>query len=809
MDTTRQDVRQAIRKLIQNPAFTLICVLTLALGLGANTAIFSVVNAVLLRPFAMADIDQLVHVQHTPRRGGTLPSSALDFRDIQSQNHSFSGLAAVSSTDISLTGPEGEPERLLGARITADFFRVLGVQPLLGRGLLPDEDQPGKSQVVVLGHTLWQRRFSGDPQVVGRTITLEGTPHTVVGVARREFDFPNKAQLWVPVTWEGDLLNPENRGSHWLNVYGRLKPGMTLAQASQDVSAIARELEQQHPKSNTDLGLRLIPLREELVGQVQPALLVLIGAVGMVLLITCANLANLLLARGVSREGEISVRLALGAGRGRIIRQLLTESVVLALVGAAAGVMLARWGLDLLVGMGPGDIPRLEQVAIDGPVLLFTTALALLVALLFGLIPALQGSNVGLDRALRESGAGAGGSLRGRHARAGLVVAETALAVVLLVSAGLLLKSFLKLQQVDPGFKTDRVLTLDLALPESRYPWGSPAVQSFYDTLLERVRHLPGVQHAGLAIHLPLTGSAMASPLQDLARPPPVPGQEAIVNVRLVTEGYLETLRIPVHRGRALTSQDGAVEGTRAVLINEEAARRLWPGEDPLGRRVELGVDFGNGRFGGEIVGVVGNVLHGGIKHRPTTEVYVPFAQARANAMKLTVLTDSEPLALAALVRREVQALDKDLPVANVRTMDSVLAQSVAQPRFYMVLVASFSLLALALATLGIYGVVAHSVSHRTREFGIRMALGAGRLDVVRLVVRQYLRLAGIGLLLGTVLAFVASQLLRNMLFGVERTDVLTYVAVATTLGLVALLASLVPAWRATRLDPVVALRNE
>lgn len=807
MDTVGQDLRQAIRKLLKSPGFLCVAVLTLSLGLGANTAIFSVVNAVLLRALPMADADSLVRVFSVDSRGNHKPSSGLDFLDMQSQNRSFNGMTGVDSLDISLTGPGGDPERLQGARVTAGFFQVLGVQPLLGRGFASDEDQPGRGKVVVLGHALWKRRYGADASIVGRTLTVNGEPYTVVGVARPGFTFPDAAQLWIPLTWEGDTIDPGNRGAYFLSAYGRLKPGVTREQAGADLRELARRLEAQYPQTNTGVTTWLKPLREELVGDVEPALLMLLGAVGVVLLIACANLSNLLLARALSREGEISVRLALGASRGRVIRQLLLESLVLALVGACGGLLVAGWGLDLLVMLAPRELPRMADVSIDGRVLAFTLLLGLATSVLFGLVPALQTSRVDLQRVLRESGRGAGGGHhRTRHL---LIVVETALAVVLLVGAGLLLKSFLRLQQVDPGFKADRVLALDLALPETTYPWAGPSVQTFYDTLLERVRGLPGVKEAGLALQVPLTGDNMTSFVHDLSRPLPEPGHEDLTAVRVVTPGYLETLRIPLVRGRLLTDADNTEKGPRVVLVSEEAARRFWPGEDPLGHTVEISADFGNGLLGGQVVGVVRSVRHEGVAREPAPEVYVPFSQARANMMRLVVRTEGQPLALAPQVRSEVQALDKDLPVANVRDMEAVVSDAVALPRFYMLLVGAFAGVALLLAALGIYGVVTYAVTHRTRELGIRMALGADGRQVVGLVLRQYLRLTGAGLALGVGLAFVASRLLGSLLYGVERGDPVTYVGVVAVLGSVAMLASLWPAYRATRIDPIIALRRD
>ena len=809
MDTLAQDLRLAVRKLRKSPGFAFIAILTLALGMGANSAIFSVINTVLLSPLPMAQPDQLVRVYDVDKRTDKLPASAMNFRDMRAQATSFTDLAAYDVSDLSLTGAGTEPERLQGAQVTAPFFDVLGAQPQLGRGFAPDEDQPGKSRVVILGNTLWKRRYGADRGIIGRSIEVGGVPHTVVGVMAPGFDFPMKAQLWRPVTWEKDLTDPTNRGAHFLNVYGRLKPGVSLAAANQEVARIAKALEQQYPKNNTGVGGRVIPLREEVLGNVQPALFVLLGAVAAVLLIACANLSNLLLARAASREGEISVRLALGASRGRIVRQLLVESALLALLGAALGLIFATWGLDALVALGPEDLPRLQGVSIDGRVLGFTALLALLTSGIVGLIPALQASRVELSRSLGE--VGKGGSTGGprQRARNALIVAETALAVVLLVAAGLLIKSFVRLQQVELGYQTDHVLAVDLSLPETQYEWASPATAQFYEQLLTRVRALPGVKSAGISVHVPLSRRGMSSTLQDKSRPEAEPGKEDKAEIRVVSAGVLEGLRIPLLRGRMLTDQDGTTEGNRAVLLSEEAARRYWPGEDPIGRTVDIGVDYGKGSFGGVVVGIVGNTRFVTPTREPQPEAYVSFAQAWSNDMSLLVHTDGSPLALAGAVRNEVRALNKNLPVANVRTLEAMMGSAVSQPRFFMLLVGVFAGLALLLAAIGIYGVVTHAVSLRTRELGIRMALGADARQVVGMVLGQYLRVTGAGLALGVGLAFVASRLLDSMLFGVEGGDPLTYVGVALLLALVSVAASYLPAHRATRIDPSLALRQE
>ncbi|AKJ03282.1 putative permease [Archangium gephyra] len=805
MDTLSQDFWLALRKLRKSPGFTLIAVLTLALGMGANSAIFSVVDAVLLRPLPMPESERLVHV-YSVSRGRNGDTSALDFRDMREKSRSFKELAVADSTDLSLTGAGGEPERLQGTTVSAEFFQLLGTPPLVGRTFLPGEDAPGHSRVVVLGHALWQRRFGGNPEVLGKSLEVGGVPYTVVGVMRPGFDFPSRSQLWIPLTWEGDVIDASNRGAHWLDVYGRLAPGVTVEQAQAELVALTRELEAQYPRTNTGFSAAVVSLQQSLVGEVEPALLLLLGAVGLVLLIACANLSNLLLARAVSREGEISVRLALGATPGRIVRQLLVESFVLALIGGAAGLLVASWGLDVLVALGPRDIPRLEQVTINGKVLAFSTGLSLLTAVLFGLFPALQAARAELGHSLREVGRSSTGV---RHrARNVLVVSETALAVVLLVAAGLLLKSFMRLQQVDPGFRSDQVLTMDLALPESTYTFGGPATGQFYDTLLERVRALPGVQSAAATFHLPMAGRNVTTSMRDLSRPEPTPEQRQLAQVRFVTPGFFEVMRVPLKRGRLLTTQDGE-QGQRAVLISEEAARRYWPGEDPLGRTIEIGMSFGNGEMGGQVVGVVGNVRHQGMATEPFPEVYIPFGQARANNMSLVVRTAGEPLALASSVRAEVHALDKNLPVAHVRTLENILGDAVAQPRFLMALVATFAGLALVLAAMGLYGVVTFAVSQRTRELGIRMALGADARSVLRLVIGQYLQLTAAGVALGLALAFVASRLLAGLLYSVQAADPWAYAGVTVLLVGVAFVASFLPAYRATRIDPVIALKHD
>jgi putative ABC transport system permease protein len=803
METLIRDLRHAVRRLIKSPAFTLLALLTLALGIGANTAIYSVVNAVLWRPLPMEDADRVVRVLSLKRRGPG-PSSGPDFLDMRAQSKSFTGLAGIDLTEVNFNDGN-EPERLRATAATANAFEVAGIRPLLGRGFQEGEDQPGQGKIVVLGHSLWTRRFGADPGVLGRAVTVNGEPFTVVGVLPANASFPRESQLWIPLIFEGSLFGPDNRGAHWLEVFGRLKPGVTLEQANADLTVIARQLEEAYPKSNTGKGARVISLREELTGDLRPALLMILGAVALVLLIACANVSSLVLARAIGSEGEISVRLALGANRWQIVRQLLIESTVLAIAGAAVGLLAAGWSVDLLARFGPREL-MVADLSLDGSVLAFTGALTLGTAMVFGLVPALQVTRVDLNRSLRDVGRTTAGAKT--RLRALLVVGETALAVTLLILAGLLLKSFVRLQSVDPGFRSDHVLVMELALPENQFKFGAPEVEQFYTRLLERMRGLPGVEAAGASFGLPLTNSNMISSMHDLSLPPEAAGSEWLTQVRVVTAGYFEALRIPLKKGRLLSEEDSA-GGARGVLINEEAARRYWPGQDPVGRTVEVGIDFGNGEFGGRIVGIVGNVLHGGLSKEPFAEVYVPFTQARGNEMSIALRTSMDPMQLAPSVRREIRSLNKDLPVAMMRTLDQIRGEAVAQPRFFMYLVAIFAVLALVLAAIGIYGVVNAAVSYRTRELGIRMALGADGVRLVRFVVGQYLKLTAVGVVLGLGIAVGAGRAVESLLFGVRAVDWQTLSIVTILLSTVGLVASFLPAWKATRIHPVVALKHE
>ncbi|MBZ4420557.1 ABC transporter permease [Myxococcus sp. RHSTA-1-4] len=811
MDTLLQDLRLALRRLRRGPTFTLVAVATLALGIGANVAIFSVVHAVLLRPLPMRDDARLVRVYTVGRQGPGL-TSPLDLRDLREQTRAFDGLFGVASAAMTLAadGPETSPERLQAGLVTAGFFQTLGVGVQLGRGLQVSDDAPGAPKVAVLSHGLWQRRYGGSPSVLGRSLDLGGPePWTVVGVAAPGFDFPARAELWSPLMWDENMVKPEARGAHWLEVYGRLAPGVSLEAARADVTGLARRLAELYPKTNAEKGASVEPLRDVLLGRTRPSLLLLMGAVGLVLLIACANLTHLLLARAASREGELSVRLALGASRGRLARELLLESALLSLLGGAAGLLAAMWALDALAALGPRDIPRIEEVSLDGTVLAFTAGLSVLTTLLFGLVPALHASRADLGRSLRAMSVGGGGGAHRHRTRSALIIGETALAVLLLVSAGLLLRSFVHLQRADLGFQPEGVLTVKLELPTLRYRFGTAAPAAFYDQLLERLRALPGVEAAGATSLLPLDGSIKwTTPLKDAQRPVP-PGTEPWqTRVRVVTPGALEALRVKVLRGRGLIDGDRGAGG-RSVLVNAEAARRFWPGEDPIGHTVETETDWGNGTFGGRIVGIVEDQALDGLAAPAVPELYVPHEQARGTGMTLLLRTSGEPLALASAVRSEIRTLDASLALGSVRTLSSVVDGTVAPLRFYLLLVGTFAGVAMVLAAVGLYGVVAYAVLQRTRELGIRMALGARERQVMGMVLGRYLRLTAVGLALGVALAVGASRLLTHLLSGVQPTDPLTYVAVVVVLGAVAFLAALLPARRASRVPPAIVLRGD
>jgi putative ABC transport system permease protein len=803
------DFRYALRALGKSPGFTAAAVLTLALGIGANTAIFSVVNAVLLKPLPYPEPDRVVRVfEETP--GGLSTASPPNFTDWQRETSVFQAIGAYVGTAGALTG-NGDARRVPGSVVTPGFFPTLGTAPLLGRTIVESDAKPGQDRVVVLSHGLWQRRFGGDPGIVGRSVRLDGRDFAVIGVMPEGFQYPAGADFWMPLGFSEDELATQ-RGAHYLDVVARLAPGVTVEAAAARMAAVAKLLEARYPDTNTGASASVVGLHEALVGKVRPALLILLGAVGFVLLIACANVANLVLARTAGRRRELAVRSALGAERSRLVRHVLTESVLLGLLGGAAGLLLAAFGTRLLLVLATEYVPRIEHASLDGAVLAFTAGIALLTSLLFGVLPAAWvGRGGNLMRALKTGGGARNGDRSGGRLRASLVVAQMTLAVLLLAGAGLLLKSFMQLQAVDPGFNPHGVLTFELALPRAHYPEPQDA-RDFVSELRERVGGLPGVESVAAVFGLPLSHFNYTISVEELDGRPAYddPGEVRSLQVRVVTPDYFRTMQIPVVAGRALDASDRA--GTQPVVVlNEAAARLLWPDGEALGRTLEVGTSMGvsGSRLGGTVVGVAADVRDASLADAARPTVYGAHAQFPVDFMSVVVRSSVPPRSLVAPIRAEVRQIDDELPLDDVRTMDQRLADSVAEPRFYMLLLAVFAVAALFLAAIGIYGVLAIAVRQRTGEIGVRRALGAQAGDVLRMVIGRALALAGGGLVLGLLAAFALTRLLAGLLYGVTPTDPSTFAGVAALLAAVALLASFLPARRAAAVDPVQALREE
>jgi putative ABC transport system permease protein len=804
MKTLWQDMRYGLRMLLAKPGFTLVAVITLALGIGATSTIFSFVNGILLRPLPYQDPEQLVLIDETAAKRGSasMGVSFPNFVDWREQNGVFSGVAAYDDRSFALTGGNGEPEQLSGGIVSANTFELLGVKPILGRSFLAAEDGPDQSDVVILSHGLWERRFGANPAVISQSIVVNNRPRTVIGVMPPGFKFPETAELWIPLTPE---VKGWTRNDHGISAVGRLKSGLSLEQAQSDMSAVARRIEEQNPVTNEGMGVSLTPLRDALVGGYRKALLLLLGVVGLVLAVACANVANLLLARASARQREIAVRAALGASRWRVFRQLLTESVLLGAAGGALGLLLAMWGLDLLLAAIPIDLPFWMKFTLDWRVLGFAAGTALLTSLIFGVAPALQASRIDLNETLKEGGRGGAGASRHRLRR-GLVIAEVALSLILLISAGLMMRSFLRLQQVNPGLKADNVLTLRISLPGAKYDVPQKR-QDFFQQLLERTRALPGVQSAGAISYLPLSGGGWGRSLTVEDRPVLSVGQAPSINHCVITPEYFRAMGITLIEGRDFSETDSR-DAPKVVIIDERLAREYWPQESPLGKRIRFGPPEDNEPWH-VIVGVVGEVKHESLNLPQRKSVYLPHAQIPIGGMALAVRTRTNPESLAAAVRSQVKELDPNQPVTAVRTMSEVISRSVWQPRLYAILFGVFACVALLLASVGIYGVMSYAVTQRTHEIGIRMALGAQRRDVLKLVIGQGMWLALIGVGLGVLASLGLTRLTQSLLFGVGATDPVTFTSVAAFLTLAALIACYIPARRAAKVDPMVALRYE
>jgi putative ABC transport system permease protein len=811
METLFQDLGYGFRLLIKRPGFTVVALIALALGIGANTAIFSVVNAVLLRQLPYRDPSKLVMVWENNRRRGRpqnviSPANFLDWRD---QNNVFEDMAMFIDFRFNLSGVD-DPEELPGQIAQVNLFDVLGVNAQLGHTFSPENSEQGRDNVVLLSHGLWQRRYGGDPDIVGKTIMLNGESNTIIGVMPAGFQLYVKqgsqtgkpVELWLPWTY-----NPRARiraGRAWLSV-ARLKPEVTLAQAQTEMDSIAARFEEQYPEFDKGWGVTVVPLREQFVGDIKKALFVLLAAVGFVLLIACANVANLLLARAASRQREIAIRTALGAGRRRVIRQLLTESVLLSIIGGGAGLLLALWGTDLLLALSPRDLLGVDQVALDRRVLLFTALVSLITGVLFGLAPAIAASRTNLNETLKEGGRDSGGGGRSRRIRNAFVIAEVALALVLLVGSGLMIKSLWRLQSVDPGFNSSRLLTARLLLPNSKYNKDSQRID-FFKQLVERMQSQPGVRSATAIDALPFGGPGSATGFIISGRPAPAPGEVPTCDVRVVEPNYFDVMGIPFLAGRTFTERE-ATQVSRVVVVNKALADLYFETEGAIGQKIAI--EMTDNPVPSEIVGIVGDAKYAGLDIDARPMAYWPHPELARSFMTLVVRTENDPMTLAGALRHEVQALDKDQPVADIKTMEQLLSSSIARTKFSATLLVVFAVVALVLAAVGIYGVMAYSVEQRTHEIGIRMALGAGRSDVVAMVVRQGMILAGAGVLIGLGAAWALTRFLASLLYQVSTTDTTSFLSISVALAIVALVASLIPAYRATKVDPMVALRYE
>jgi putative ABC transport system permease protein len=809
METLWQDLRFGARMLWKSPGFTLVAIVALALGIGANTAIFSVVDALLLRALPYRHANRLVVIwEH--KSGGINKHNVVapaNFLDWQEQAQAFDEIAAFVDVRFNLTGM-GAPVEVPAQVSTGNLFELLGAQAALGRTYTTADEEPGHDNVVVLSHELWQRQFGGDLAIVGKTLTMNGHAVTVIGVMPSDFKWFIKensltgkpAELWTPNRW-----TDRRRVGRFLSAVARLKPGVSVAQGQAEMDTIADRFEQQYPDFSKGWGVELVPVRTQLAGEITKPLLVLLGAVAFVLLIACANVANLMMARAAARQKEMAIRTALGAGRWRVVRQLLTESVMLALMGGVVGLLLALWGVDLLVSLSPPNLISRADVGLSLPVLGFTFGVSLLTGIIFGLLPALEAARSDPQEALKESGRSVMSSPRSRRVRSAFVIAEIALALVLLVGAGLMMKSFLRLAAVNPGFDAQKLLTMRVLLPRAKYPDDAKRI-AFFRQAVERMQALPGVRAASAATELPFGGLGSATDFAIVGQPAPPAGNNQTTDVHATDENYFRTLNIPIIKGRTYTAQE-ATEDHHVVVINETLARQYFPDTNPIGQR--LVIDMKDQNLPDEIIGIVGDAKYTTLEGEPHAMVYWPHSQLPNSAMTIVLRTTGDPMGYSPAAQREIQGLDKDQPVADVRTMESLIGESISRTRFGTLLLDVFAAVALLLATVGIYGVMAYSVVQRTHEIGIRMALGAQVSDIFRLVVSQGLLLILCGVALGLSAAFALTRLLASLLYGVSATDPTVFVGLSVLLTLVAFVASYVPARRATKVDPLIALRYE
>lgn len=811
VETFINDIKFGARMLRKNLGFTIVAVLTLAIGIGANTAIFSVVNAVLLRPLQYPNAERIVAIQELNEKGSRVQVTAANFLDWRAQNTSFEDLAAILARTANLTVGD-TAERVNLAMTSTNFFHVFGLQPQLGRFFLPEEEIAGHNPVAVLGYGLWQREFGGDPSVVGKSIMLDGQAYTVVGIAPAAFQYPDRTEVWIPPFQQVPTLSSQMdiqraRGFGFLSAVALLKPGVSVKQAHDEMTAITARLRQQYPETNNKRFDRVVSLQTHLVGEISTALLLLLGAVALLLLIACTNVANLLLARAAARQKEIAVRLALGAARLRLVQQLLVESVMLGLAGGIVGLLLGWWGVDLMRRLLPVDFPRAQDISVDLRVLAFTLLVSLITGLVFGLAPALQSTNLDINESLKESARGSAGGVRRNRMRSLLIISEVALSLVLLIGAGLLFRSFLRLQAVELGFRPQSVLTFRLT-PSGANFRQDPQYSAFYSQVAERIETLPGVESVGVINTLPLSkGPTTAFSIE--GRPLLTKDKWPSVNYRSVSPDYFRAVNVPLLKGRALEAHDND-SSPLVVIVNQSLVRRDFEGEDPIGKRINLGGTGSDGQpIWFEIVGVVADVRSLELNSEPTPEIYTSYLQDPFAGMSYVVRSQVEPKSLIPAVREAVRQVDKAQPVAEIKEMGQIVSEAAAQPRFNSLLLGIFASMALLLAAAGIYGVMSYAVTQRTHEIGVRVALGAQRRDVLRLIIGQCLRLTLIGLALGLVCAFAMTRGMVTLLYGVKPSDPWTFISGALLFIVVALLACYVPARRATKVDPLIALRYE